>query len=203
MRAKGVKPDEVTFTMLINACHNRSADAKFFFEEMQKVGLKPSPYTYSAYLTVLGRSNDLETLRPMAKSLESTSNLNIIHSILTVYSMNEMHKEAIDIFEGLPVRGIAHSVELLRRISPSLTATGQQERVFELIEALVAKQLRFDANFFRYFVVGLMRVADYKNVLRVRDIMIKLKIAPHSITEKDFADAQRWLEKEQSQAAES
>lgn len=102
MVKKGMKPDHVTFTHLLNACSHSGLveEGKWYFRTMfEFYGVEPTLDHYSCMVDLLGRSGSLKDAYELIKSMPMEPNSGVWGALLgacRIYRNAELGKEAAE-----------------------------------------------------------------------------------------------------------
>ncbi|KAK4858242.1 hypothetical protein QYF36_013202 [Acer negundo] len=97
-----------------------------FMQRMQTCGFEPDEVTYINMLAACVKSGDIETGRQMFDSMLSPS-VSSCNAILSGYSQNENHKEAVQLFREMQFHGLQSDRTTLAIILSSCAALGLLE----------------------------------------------------------------------------
>ncbi|TXG48213.1 hypothetical protein EZV62_027507 [Acer yangbiense] len=97
-----------------------------FMQRMQTCGFEPDEVTYINMLAACVKSGDIETGRQMFDSMLSPS-VSSWNAMLSGYSQNENHKEAVQLFREMQFRGVQPDRTTLAIILSSCAALGLLE----------------------------------------------------------------------------
>lgn len=124
-----------------------------YMQRMQSCGFEPNEVTYINLLAACVKSKDTETGRRMFDSM-STPSVSSWNAMLSCYSQNENHKDAVMLFRDMQFRGVQPDRTTLAIVLSSCAASGFLEAGKQVHAALQKSAFHMD----RYVASGLIGI---------------------------------------------
>ncbi|KAK9070148.1 hypothetical protein SSX86_010548 [Deinandra increscens subsp. villosa] len=108
MQKVGVKPNELTFTGILNACVHAGMveEGRVYFKLMEEYGMKPNVHHYGCMVDLFGKAGELEDAYEVIMRMQPEANMNVWGSFLNSCKVQDNFKMAERVIERV--------VEMLR-----------------------------------------------------------------------------------------
>jgi pentatricopeptide repeat protein len=158
MKEKGIKPDDETFTVLIEGCATENYRSAFsIYQEMRSAGKTPSLITFVSLIDACVQANQLDKALSLYEDMKAATiqpNLAIYNTLIKECVREDRADKALIIYEDMQAAKIEPSRVIYNSLAIACARANKLDRALFMCEQINNMGLKPDKNAYNYLIIG-------------------------------------------------